>query len=89
MPLLHRDGARIEVLHAVEDFKQRRFACTIGADNADAVAGYNQPIEVVEEHSVAVAHLGCGNLNHISFSLSRWRGAAIARVGFWATDPLT
>ena len=47
-----------------EHLEQRRFAGAVGADDADALVGRDQPVEVFEEDFGAEAFSGPGELNH-------------------------
>ena len=55
---------------------QRGFAGAVGADQADAVAGRDQPVRVFEEEFVAEAFSGAGKLNHGLELSSHKAGAA-------------
>ena len=64
MPFGTADGAVVERFHAGQNLQQRGFAGAVGADDADAVVGRDQPVGSFEEEFVAVALAGAGELNH-------------------------
>ena len=60
------DGERavVEGVHAGEDLHERGFAGAVAADQADAVAGRDEPVRVFEKEFVAETFSGAGKLNH-------------------------
>ena len=64
MPLAAVDAAVIEPLDAGEDFEQRGFAGSVGADDADALFWRDEPVQVFKEDSGAEAFPGACQLNH-------------------------
>ncbi len=58
------DGAVIEAFQAAEDLQQRRFTGAVGADQAGAFLGGDQPIAVVEQKFGAESFSGALKLNH-------------------------
>ena len=62
--LLGGDGAGIEALDAGQHFEQRRFAGAVGAHDAGALVGRDQPVDVLEKDFGAVAFAGPGELDH-------------------------
>jgi len=74
------DAAVIEVFDAGEDFEKRGFAGAVGADDADALLGRDEPVQVFKQDAGAEAFPGFGKLNHVGL----WRDAVktiIARGG--------
>ncbi len=68
---LRGDGARIEALHPAQDLEQRGFPCAIGADDADAFVGCDQPVDRFKKDFGAVPFACPGELNHSSFLLKQ------------------
>ncbi len=58
------DRAGVQAVHAGQDFEQRGFAGAVGAHDAGALVGRNQPVEVFEECFGAEAFGGPGELDH-------------------------
>ena len=58
------DRAVVERLEAAEDFQQRGFAGTVGADQADTRVSRDQPVEIFEEEFGSESFAGGGELNH-------------------------
>ena len=60
------DGERavVEGVHAGENLHERGLAGAVAADQADAVAGRDEPVRVFEEEFVAETFSGAGKLNH-------------------------
>ena len=63
------EAAVVEGVHAGEDLHERGLAGAVAADQADAVAGRDEPVRVFEEEFVAETFSGAGELNHISFKI--------------------
>ena len=76
------ERAVVEGVHAGEDFHERGFAGAVAADQADAVAGRDQPLRVFEEQFVAETFSGAGQLNH---GLELWSHKAGA-AGEWERE---
>ena len=59
------DGAGVEPVDAGQDLEQRGFAGAVGADDAGALVGRDQPVQVFEEDFGAEAFAGPGELDHL------------------------
>ncbi len=59
------DSAGIEAVHAGQDFQERGFAGAVGAHDAGALVGRDQPVQVLEECFGAKAFGGPGELDHL------------------------
>ena len=58
------ERAVVESVEAGENLHQRGFAGAVRADQADAVVGRDQPVDVFEKKFVAETFSGAGKLNH-------------------------
>ena len=58
------DGAGIEAVDAGQDLEQRGFAGAVGAHDAGAFVGGDQPVQIFEECFRAEAFRGPGELDH-------------------------
>ena len=67
--LLGDDGAGVEAFDAGEHLEQGRFAGAVGAHDAGALVGRDQPVDVFEENFGAVVFAGPGELDHGGFRL--------------------
>ena len=61
---LRRDGTGIEPFDSGQHFEQRRFAGAVGAHDAGAFVGRNQPVDVLKKDFGAVALAGPRELDH-------------------------
>ena len=65
------DVAVIERFHAAQDLEQRGLAGAVGADQARALLGRDQPVAVFEQEFVAETLAGALQLNHLIAEESR------------------
>ena len=62
--LRNDQAAIVERVHASQNLHERGFAGAVAADQADTVAGRDEPVRVFEEEFVAETFSGAGKLNH-------------------------
>ncbi len=61
------DGTGIQAFDSRQHLKQRRFSSAVGADDARALVGRHQPIDIFKEDFGAVAFACPGELDHPLF----------------------
>ncbi len=59
------DAAGVERVHAGQDFEECGFAGAVGAHDAGALVGGDQPVQILEECFGAEAFGGPGELDHL------------------------